>query len=161
MDEYSLSDISRILKIERPRLQEWLRLNFVYPSYASPEPGSKALFSVDDLYSIQLFVELLETGFSRIDAAFVVSKVQRSFRIRKRSYTEPPCNWDEDFLNISRSPSFKGEKMSDIEKFRVSYGDPEVSQYFETRRETLDKKPYWHLIIRLKEIKERVDRELS
>jgi hypothetical protein len=161
MDEYSLSDVSKILKIERPRLQEWLRLNFVHPSYASPVPGSKALFSVDDLYSIQLFVELLETGFNRIDAAFVVSKVQRSFRIRKWSYTEPPCNWEEDFLNISKSPPFKDQKMSAMEKFRVTYGDPEVSQYFETKREATDNKPYWHLIIRLKEIKTRVDRALG
>jgi hypothetical protein len=157
-ERFSLSDVARIFKIERPRLQEWLRLKFLLPKFASPGPGSMAFFSKNDLYCIRLFIELLESGFNRDDAAFIVKTVQGKLSVRW--HTRFPCDWDDDFLNISKNPSFEeGNNLSD-ERFIVTYGNPDISHYYIGQRKAFETKPYWNLIIRLNEIKERVDRSL-
>jgi hypothetical protein len=156
MNFYSTFAVSRILKIPVPRLQEWIRLGFIFPSQASSGRGSKALFSRADLYGIQLFLELLDSGLNRADARWITDRIleEREMRLQK-----DPVNWGKDYLNIYRTTSTKDPSKPFLERFTIDWGAPGVSQYF-ARREDPGKVPYWHLIIDLSEIKNIVDREL-
>lgn len=66
---YTTTDIAR-LGIKRERLKEWMSRGFIKPSVESATgAGTKNLFSLWDLYMIQLFQYLVERGFSREDSA--------------------------------------------------------------------------------------------
>jgi hypothetical protein len=157
MNLYSTFDVARILNIQVPRIQEWIRLGFIFPSQASSGRGSKALFSRQDLYGIRLFIELLDSGLNRADAQWVIDHL---LEVREMRLQEKPVNWDEDYLNLSRTTSIKDLSKPFVERYTVDWGAPVVSQYF-VRKEAPGRAPYWHLIIDLGEIKKIVDRELA
>ncbi len=74
--QYSTLDIVRILDIPRERLREWLNRGFIRPSIQEAKgPGTKALFSHEDLHRILLFKQLLENGLSRELASSAVDKL--------------------------------------------------------------------------------------
>ena len=68
---YSTFDIERIFKIKKTRLFEWIdpKYNYVVPSQRADGKGSKTLFSIDDLYTLYLFINLLRLGASRLAAS--------------------------------------------------------------------------------------------
>jgi hypothetical protein len=66
---FTTTDIAR-LGIKRERLKEWITRGYIGPSIESATgAGTKNLFSLWDLYMIQLFQYLVERGFSREDSA--------------------------------------------------------------------------------------------
>lgn len=70
LQAYSTSDVCRILSVSPERLREWMIRKFVEPSIQKAKgQGTRAEFSIDDLYRIALFKELIENGFSRETAA--------------------------------------------------------------------------------------------
>lgn len=80
-EAFTTTDIA-LLGIKRERLKEWMLRGFVKPSIESATgAGTKNLFSLWDLYTIQLFQYLVECGFSREDSAarirslFLVGKI--------------------------------------------------------------------------------------
>jgi hypothetical protein len=68
---YSTFDVERLFKIKKTRLFEWIdpKYNYVIPSQRASGKGSKALFSIDDLYRLYLFINLLRLGSSRLEAS--------------------------------------------------------------------------------------------
>ena len=59
MDEYSTFQVSRILEIDRTRLQEWINRGFFAPHRKAAGKGTKAVFTREDLYRLELFALLL------------------------------------------------------------------------------------------------------
>ena len=67
MDVYDLSDIVNIVKIEEARAKNWTvgRPLRITPSVRQPRgPGSRALYSVEDLYLVALLDELWRAGLT-------------------------------------------------------------------------------------------------
>lgn len=67
---YTTFDIEKALKIPKERLREWIIRGYVKPSVQQATgQGTKALFSLNDVYGIALFRRLIDSGFSRESAA--------------------------------------------------------------------------------------------
>jgi hypothetical protein len=68
--EFTTFDVSKLFRIDRTRLQEWIDAGFFTPSQKAEGKGTKALFTVNDLYRLRLFIWLLDIGKSRVDAKY-------------------------------------------------------------------------------------------
>jgi DNA-binding transcriptional MerR regulator len=90
-DEFTTFDIIKALKIPRERLREWMKLGFIKPTIAADGQGTKALFSRQDAYRVELFRRLIQIGLQRKLAAQFIE-----------SYNEPRGNhrWGESYLCI-------------------------------------------------------------
>ena len=63
-------DVQKIIGIKKDRLQQWLKARFVVPSINEADgPGDRNLWSKEDLYSIAIFKQITEAGWSRKVAA--------------------------------------------------------------------------------------------
>lgn len=155
MEFYSTFDIEKILKIKRTRLQEWIKNFWIAPSRASGGRGLKASFTIEDLYAIQLFVELLNMNLERFAAAEITHYVLG--RQYKRQ-DERHVNWNTDYLNLVRLTPI--EKDGEYPwRYTPTYGQPMVSHYFQGKGAP-GKVPFCQIIIRLRDIKEKVDRAI-
>ncbi len=83
MNEFTTIDIQRLLHVERQRLREWIDRGFVIPSVQRASGvGTKNIFNQWDVYGIEMFRLLIETGFNRSSAA----QVYRSWWTEFRNY---------------------------------------------------------------------------
>ena len=71
-NEYSTLEIVKALGLTRERLQDWMNRGFVKPSIEAKGQGTKAIFTHQDVYKIDLFRLLLEKGFKRNQAAKLI-----------------------------------------------------------------------------------------
>lgn len=69
MDDFSTFDIQRINEIPRERLRDWLTKGFIKPTYEAQGKGTRASFTKNDLYCIEMFKRLLKAGIHRENAA--------------------------------------------------------------------------------------------
>jgi hypothetical protein len=69
--------IIKALGIPRERLQDWMNRGFITPTIAAKGKGSKALFTLDDVYGIAFFQSLLRKGLNRGVAAGIVQEFLR------------------------------------------------------------------------------------
>ena len=67
--EFSTFDIIKKLNIPRERLREWMKRGFIEPTIGSSGVGTKAIFTIQDVYKVLLFKHLIEIGFMREIAA--------------------------------------------------------------------------------------------
>ena len=66
MNEFSTFDVAKILDIKRTRIQEWINSGYITPSIQKAKgKGLKAIFSLNDLYCIQVFRVMREMGIHR------------------------------------------------------------------------------------------------
>jgi len=71
-NQFSITDITKILGVKFETLRTWVKMSFVKPTHASEGQGRAAVFLRDDIYSIALFKNLIDSGFKRdIAAAFL------------------------------------------------------------------------------------------
>ncbi|WP_408998314.1 hypothetical protein ACJ77P_11655 [Syntrophus buswellii] len=71
--DYSTNDISKALFIKKERLRVWIDEGFVTPSiHKGVGPGTKHIFSIVDVYGVELFRRMLDEGFNRHVAAIYV-----------------------------------------------------------------------------------------
>ena len=143
---YSTFDVEKYLGIKRTRLQEWMNLKFVRPSQASPGQGQKALFSIEDLYGIRLFKELLSFGLNRKIASDIAYWVLGfPMQIQEKS-----ADWGQDFLNIYAY--YKTENSTEL-SYLYDYG-PKGEVHPESNI-------LISMVVELKKIKDLVDKELD
>ncbi len=70
---FTTFDIVKILGIERNLLAQWLMRGYISPSVQRAQgPGTKNLFSRNDLYNIRLFQQLVDTGIRRDEAKMYI-----------------------------------------------------------------------------------------
>ena len=74
MNYYTTFDVSRILKIDRTRLQEWIDRRYIIPDTPAAGRGTKALFTTDQLYRVKLAIWLMKAGKHR-KAAFDLANI--------------------------------------------------------------------------------------
>lgn len=87
-EEFSTSEVCRILDIKFEKLRAWTKEGFVKPTFLSPGQGRKAIFTRLDVYLIALFDNLIrEVGFVRkIGASFVRSFKTSEKTVRNSKY---------------------------------------------------------------------------
>jgi DNA-binding transcriptional MerR regulator len=87
-NEFSTFDVIKALKIPRERLRQWMNLGFITPTIAADGQGTKAIFTRQDAYRIELFRKLLEIGLQRkLAGQFIESyKEPRGSHLRGESY---------------------------------------------------------------------------
>jgi len=69
---FSTFEIIKVLGIPRERLREWLKRDFIKPTISADGQGTKAVFTRQDVYGIELFRQLLERGLARDKARIFV-----------------------------------------------------------------------------------------
>ena len=69
--------IIKALGIPRERLQDWMNRGFITPTIAADGKGTKALFTLNDIYGISLFETLLNKVPNRMVAAGIVQEFLR------------------------------------------------------------------------------------
>jgi hypothetical protein len=70
---FTSTDVHKLLNIKRVTLQDWMMRGYVVPDQKATGYGSKNVFSMENLYQIRLFANLVENGLSREAAAKRVS----------------------------------------------------------------------------------------
>ena len=58
-NEYSTFDVIKILSIKRERLREWMVREYITPTKKAEGLGTKAIFSVLDIYKVAVFQEFV------------------------------------------------------------------------------------------------------
>lgn len=73
--KYRTLGICKALGIERERFRDWVKTKpgFIKPTLPAMGQGTKAGFTLGDVYAIALFKKMTETGFKRELAADIVS----------------------------------------------------------------------------------------
>jgi len=80
--EFSTLDIVKLLGIPRERLRVWIDKGYITPSIQTADKqGEKHLFSVVDLYIIEIFKYLIEKGYSRDKACVLIDSLQKVLKI--------------------------------------------------------------------------------
>lgn len=75
--EFSTLDIVKSLEIPRERLRDWMNRDFVTPSTVANGQGTRAIFTLPDVYSVALFRSLINYGFSRAVAGDFVHQFMK------------------------------------------------------------------------------------
>jgi len=86
-DEFTTFDIIKALGIPRERLQDWINRDFIKPTIPAEGQGTKAIFTIADVYCIALFSDFLTVGFNRKTASTLSKNLRKYFEIdRKMGY---------------------------------------------------------------------------
>ena len=81
-EEFSTFDIIKSLEIPRERLKDWMNKGFIRPSVPAKGQGTKAVFTLLDVYSVALFVQLITLfGLHRKSAAEFVERFKVDAKI--------------------------------------------------------------------------------
>ena len=141
-DEFSTLDIVKALKIPRERLRDWMNQGFVKPTIPAEGQGTKAVFTRTDVYLLALFRHLVNSGFKRDMAAFILKHELKRVHLPYyktlhfivcskggKKYTRSYWDVHYDLMNLEDlSPEFR-EKEELIEKLRLEHeksGDKEI-----------------------------------
>ena len=170
-NQFSTFDL-KALGIPRERLKDWMNQGFVEPSIPAQGKGTKAIFSLLDVYAIAFFSELLQAGFNRKVAAEIVkdfkgresikgttgeniTKVLFRFETRGqgrviKSISFGPGSWAMDISN-GRSGQYDPEGALPLRPFDIPsfMGDSFDENYDEI------------LIVNFRKIRDRVNRVFS
>lgn len=71
---YRTLGLCKALKIKRERFRDWVKAGYIKPTLPAIGQGSKAGFTIGDLYATALFKKMTDTGFKRELSADIVSK---------------------------------------------------------------------------------------
>ena len=81
-NEFSTFDIVKTLGIPKGRLREWIVADFVQPTVPAEGPGTKAVFTRDDVYLVEFFRFLVSRGFRREEAAWCLKALNEKSEFR-------------------------------------------------------------------------------
>lgn len=83
-NEFSTLDIVKALDIPRERLREWINRSYVRPTEPARGQGKKSVFTLQDVYNVQLFRQLVDFGVEREIAHHFV----KFYKDRMKTYKE-------------------------------------------------------------------------
>jgi DNA-binding transcriptional MerR regulator len=112
---YTTFDILKILDIKRERLRKWIDEGFIIPDQKADGVGTKALFSLDSVYRIKFFLELLWIGLTREKAREIAMEI--TF---KNVGTKPE---DFKYLTIKTDKTITGMHSTEVE---IEKGAPQI-----------------------------------
>jgi hypothetical protein len=138
--------IKKKLGIKIDRLKDWMDRGFIKPSIKlASGPGTKNLFSIEDLYRIKLFKLLIEKGFNRETASIVVKTLGHP-------YSNYKIDWSSSYLVYTESVDIVGGKEQinvHPPVFVTSGYEPDMAEG-----------QLFKIVIKLSEIKKLVDEML-
>ena len=167
---YSTIEITKALQIKKERLRVWIDEGFVSPSIQKGiGPGTKHIFSVQDVYMVSLFHSLIEYGFSRESADIFLKSLTAALNKDKPLII--------DYI-IFRSSSADGKEVINLVdyllpgewKFDIETGyidwslsNPVFKKYVDESEPRKGKKKNWRSIhiINFKDIRNEVDSALA
>ncbi len=76
MDRITTSSITAGLDIPFGRLREWIVRGYIKPSFPSPGQGMAAEFTIDDVYKIKAFQQMIDGGLTREAASAFIEAVE-------------------------------------------------------------------------------------
>jgi len=109
--EYSTFDVAKGLKIERGRFREWVVNGYIKPSVKAAGAGTRAVFTLNDVYMTALFRHLLEYGFNRSTAGSFVKQFAERLELEKDR-----SNYPETVYIYFRSSIKNGQEISDVRR---------------------------------------------
>ncbi len=135
-NEYSTLDIVKALGIPRERLRSWMNEGFIKPSKPAEGKGTKAIFTRADVYSVELFSNLLPLGFKREVAASLIDFYKTAIHegtityIMFRSYYsssgkvwEPiPLIPSDSKVLFLKTATFKGQDPHQVRRINPHWG---------------------------------------
>lgn len=77
IEVYSTFDVCRIVGVSKERFREWIIREYVRPSRPADGQGTRAEFSINDVYRIAIFKNLIENGFSREKASKYIKSMTK------------------------------------------------------------------------------------
>ena len=72
---YRTLGICKALDIKRERLRDWIKAGHIKPTLPAHGQGTKAGFTLGDVYAIALFKRLTELGFKRDLSAEIIKNM--------------------------------------------------------------------------------------
>lgn len=158
--EFSTLDIVKALKIPRERLRDWMNRGFIKPVISAEGQGTKAVFDLEDAYSVALFQNFLDSGFSRTVAADYVTH----YIVGARAM--PPGDDKIEYIIFKRCTNFgtMGLHTAYIEEgihdYKINLATGDQAGYNETMK---DPDGTWHSIhiVNFGEIRENVKKALA
>jgi len=76
-DEFSTLDIVKALGIPRERLRDWMDRKYITPTTVADGKGTRAIFTLSDVYAVALFRSLTRYGLKRSEAAKSVGEFMK------------------------------------------------------------------------------------
>jgi DNA-binding transcriptional MerR regulator len=141
---YTTFTIKKKLGVKIDRLKDWMNRGFIKPSIKSASgPGTKNLFSIEDLYRIKLFKLLIEKGFNREMASALI----------KTLAPNPYSNFRIDWGSHNLVYSEKVDMVDGKEKITVQPGFSMEGYEYNMPADGL-----FNIVIKLSEIKKLVDK---
>ena len=135
--EFSTLDIVKLLNIPRERLREWIDRRYIRPSIKEAEGhGRKALFSLADLYRIEIFNRLTNVGLHRVVGLALTNFLKEEILLR-----------DDIYHYVFARP--KNKERGKV--FEIMYSDSPKSSRKELAGDDL------HIIISIKRVREMVN----
>jgi len=121
--ELSTFDVMKILGLERERLRAWLHYEYIPIKRAASGRGTKAIFSLTNVYNIAIFKKLIEAGLQRGQAKIYIEnnkelssyekiiKIKYILFFRGDAYTSFQTS-SEDLLDLEELGNFKSRNKS-------------------------------------------------
>jgi hypothetical protein len=154
--DYSTFDIQKALKIPRERFRQWIADGYVVPSVPAQGAGTRASFSLMDVYKVALLDYLISRGMKRSTAALITKGLKE---------TDAACNYIAVRNEWGNPPRVSISALSspiwflDLEQGAVfketDPGNPRYSS-FKPSNEWAD-----IYIVNFKVIREKVDRHIK
>jgi hypothetical protein len=165
---FSTLEIGKALGIQRERLRDWMNRGFIKPTVSATGQGSKAGFTLSDVYGVAFFGRLVASGLSREVAASYVQE------FLKREKDQPDDQKtvrivfkirDERTLSVMTFARVKGKWKMDLETGWAETEGMETSsqQLIEKRFPNgwLDKDWQMIHIVNFEALREKVDTALA
>lgn len=156
-NEFSTFDIVKALRIPRERLREWMNRDFIKPTRSADGQGTRAVFTRQDVYGIELFRQFIERGLARDQARIFVNIYHK----------EMQKNNERNTRLIIRQGKLKPERKFGPDKYEAIFfaGDDEVLLLdvgsTDTCKEVCDGEWLFIQLINLKILHEETDQALG
>jgi hypothetical protein len=146
-NEFSTLDIVKALKIPRERLRDWMNRSFIEPSVSADGQGTKAIFTLHDVYSVALFQALINSGFNRETSSRFVKyymeqeKKKKEIKIKKNARIFPEPDYiliripedRKEFTHIMDLTAYVDKRYSPNINLESGLPETEASKAFRAR----------------------------
>ena len=149
-NQYSTLDICKALSITRERIRDWMDRGFIKPSIQEAKgQGTKALFSRNDIYLVELFLTLIRNGINRRESSGIIQELgadrkskdfetlmESDFLLFRSSYSKEKCARSMVAIDMYRGnlldvetamphAFYKHKVVKDMEKIFAQKGETE------------------------------------
>ena len=166
-NEFSTLDIVNALNIPRERLRDWMNHGYIKPTVPAEGQGTRAIFTIWDVYGVVLFQELIRHGYRRnVIAEYVLNFIKIEERTKNPVVDFVMFRHEGDEVR-SFSITEKGSWVLEMRTGLIgTYQDKKIVTFIPDLRQLKNKdfntEDWGHIhIVNFKKIKERTDTALS